>query len=408
MRRTLIIIAGIIVLIGIAVGVYFLVWGGGSPKLTVGVPNPFGGSGEDRANTDTGNKDLVQGAGSLIGPHLIKITDGPVAEGAVALDIAATAAPAVASSTPPVATPADTEVRYIERQSGNIFAFRLHDRILTRIGNKTLPGIQTASWLPDGSRAFVQFLEKGTDANEHIDTYSLPAAGSDGYFLEQDLSQASVIGSSSVVSLLPTSNGSIASVASALGTNVRTLFSSPLAALRLDASGKDFIATTKASATSDGYAFFVGSKDGVFTRLLGPFNGLTTLASPDGTSLIYSYTDHGKVHLNLYDIKTHFITALPLATLSEKCAWAPGNRSIYCGVPTNMSGTLPDDWYQGVKSFTDRIWRIDLDTRTATLIVDPTQVGSVSIDAVALTLDAQSDILVFTNHSDGSLWAYDL
>ena len=104
----------------------------------------------------------VEGAGEVVAPRLLKITDGPVAEGAVALFIPAKAptqaAPvSLGSTSAEVAvatqgTPADTEVRYVDRASGNIYAFRIHDRVLTRIGNKTLPGVQEASWLADGSR----------------------------------------------------------------------------------------------------------------------------------------------------------------------------------------------------------------------------------------------------------------
>ena len=73
-----------------------------------------------------------------------------------------------------------------------------------------------------------------------------------------------------------------------------------------------------------------------------------------------------------------------------------------------MTGNLPDDWYQGATSFTDRIWRIDLTTRLATLVVDPSQAGNVNIDAVNLTIDPNSQVLVFRNKKDSSLWAYSL
>jgi hypothetical protein len=307
-----------------------------------------------------------------------------------------------------VGSRADTEVRFIERQSGNVYAFRVHDRVLTRTSNQTLPGIQDAVWTLDGARAFVRYLTRAVDGIERIDTYALSAGGEGGYFLEQDLEQPAVSGTSTVFSLLPSTSGSIGTLMNPGGTNARTLFTSALSRLTVGFSGSNLIATTKASAGLDGYTFLVSRTDGGFERLLGPYRGLTALANPEGTAILFSYVDRGRTYLQVLDLATRSATALPLSTFTEKCAWAPGGRAVYCGVPTALAGNMPDDWYQGATTFSDRLWRIDLDTRLATLIVDPGQVADVAIDAVALTIDPESDALIFMNKKDGTLWAYDL
>jgi len=402
-RRILIIVASIVVVLGLLVGAYFLFFNG--PTLSVGVPtNPFGSSG-DRPATELLGPDgqPIQGAGTVVAPRLIRISDAPVAKGAVALYIPPV--PAVSSTTPEV--PADVEIRFIERQSGNIYAFRVHDRVLTRISNRTLPGVQEAVWTTDGARAFVRYLTRAIDGTEHVDTYALPADGGEGYFLEQDLEQVAVRATSTVFSLLPSSTGSIGSLSAPDGTNVRTLFTSPLSRLRAGFSGTDIIATTKASSGLDGYAFLVNA-GGSFTRILGPLRGLATLPNAEGTSVLYSYADANRTYLQVLDLASRTAIALPLVTLAEKCVWEPGGRAVYCGVPTALAGNVPDEWYQGARTFSDRIWRIDLDTRLATLVVDPGQVANVAIDAVALTIDSESDTLVFTNKKDGTLWVYDL
>lgn len=403
-RRILVILASIIVLVGLGVGAYFLFFSG--PTLSVGVPgNPFGSSGDrEPSNLLTPDGEPIQGAGTVVAPKLIRITDVPVAKGAVALYIP----PVIAATTTEQSTPEDTEVRFIERQSGNVYAFRVHDRLLTRLSNRTLPGIQDASWTADGSIAFARYLTRVADGTERIDTYALPAAGGEGYFLEQGLGAVAVSGTSTVFALLPSSTGSIGSLTNLDGTNTRTLFSSALSRLSVAFSGSNLVATTKASSGLDGYSFLVSRTDGSFTRLLGPLRALTTLPNPEGTSVLYSYADSTRTYLQVLDTASRTATALPLATLAEKCAWAPGGRVLYCAVPTALSGNLPDDWYQGARTFSDRIWRIDLNTRLATLIVDPGQVADVAIDAVALTIDSQADALVFTNKKDGTLWVYDL
>ncbi|KND46881.1 MAG: hypothetical protein AB199_00415 [Parcubacteria bacterium C7867-004] len=409
-RRVLIIIAGVIVILGLVAALWFFVFAPGA-KLNVDV-TPFTPSG-DRAPDDSTDVGPVQGAGVVVAPRLLRITDGPVAKGVAAIYLPPVIISSSATSTATSSQeskPAEVEVRYIERQSGNVFSFLVHDRLLTRISNRTLPGVQEAAWTSDGKRAFAQFLTRANDGTEHVDTYSLPTDGSenDGYFLEQNLSQIIVRGTSTVFSLLPSSNGSTGTVSAPDGTGTATVFTSALAQLRASFSGGDFVLATKASKELDGYAFLVSRANGSFVRLLGPLRGLTTLADPTGTSVLFSYVDKGTLYTQIMNIATRTVTPLPLATIADKCAWEAGGRGVYCGVPTTLSKASPDDWYQGAYAFTDRLWRVDLDTRLATLIVDPLQVGDVEIDAVALTVDRESDVLIFTNQRDGSLWSYDL
>ncbi len=405
-RRLFVIVASIVVVLGLLGGAYFLIFANGA-TLSVGTPGDFFTPSEDRIVSELLGPDgePIQGAGTVVAPRLIRISDAPVGKGAIALYIPPV--PPLASSTDP-GTPADVEVRFIERQSGNIYTFRVHDRVLSRISNRTLPGIQEAVWSTDGARAFVRYLARSTDGTERVDTYALPADGGEGYFLEANLEQVAVQGTSTVFSLLPNTSGSIASLSNQDGTNVRTLFNSAISRLRAGFSGTDIVATTKASSGLDGYSFLVSRETGSFTRILGPLRGLSALPNTQGTSVLYSYVDQNRTYLQVLDLTSRVATPLPLSTLAEKCAWAPGGRAVFCGVPTAVAGNMPDDWYQGAATFTDRIWRIDLDTRLATLVVDPVQVAEVGIDAVALTVDSETDTLVFTNKKDGTLWVYDL
>lgn len=399
MRRTLIIVAAAIVLIGLLIGAYFLFFSGTRSGVTV-TENPFGDTAGDRPITDNTSSGPINGAGTIVAPRLMHITEGPVARGVVGITIRSTE---VASGTPELG---DTEVRYIERASGNVFSFRVHDRVLTRIGNRTLPGVLEAAWSPDGSRAFARFLTT-QDGVDRAATYALPADGSEGYFLEAGLASVGITGSSSVYTLLPSASGSVASVATLSGSSVRTLFTSTLASITLASAGKDFVATTKPAESIGGYAFLVNGTTGAFSRILGPLGGLTTLADPTGKLVLYSYTNRGKLYTAVFDTVTRTAVALPVATLTEKCAWVPGVRAVYCGVPAGQKGTLPDEWLQGALSFEDRLWRIDMDTRLATLVIDPSQLAETPVDMVALTLDPLADVLFFVNRIDGSLWSYD-
>ncbi len=411
MKRALIIVSILIVVIGVLVGVYFFFF---APSAHLTVSHSTTGFPSASTKSSTSQNDSG-GAGTVVAPNLVKITAGPVAAGEVAFDIApvlqsvatplATTSASTAAPSTPTVTPGDTEVRYVDRESGNIYSYRVSARSLTRISNKTLPGVQEVSWFTDGSLAFMRFLTKAGSA-EHINTYALPSNGLGGYFLEQDISQALVIGPSTLFTLNTGSGSSVGSTAHADGTNAQTLFTSPLTSIIARVAGSGVMAVTKATSELDGYAFAVNGN--AFTPVLGPLRGLTVLPSPSGKQILFSYVDSNIFHMAILDLGTGSVTKLPLATLAEKCIWTPDDSALYCAIPVSITGNQPDDWYQGVSSFSDRIWRIDLNTRLATLVLDPLINGKVTIDAVNLTLDPNSQVLVFRNKIDSSLWAYSL
>lgn len=406
MRRILLILGALLLVVAVLAAVYFLFLRPDA-GITVG-ENPFGGAGDRDPGigpvVDTGVP--TSGAGTLIAPRLLKITEGPVAAGTIALYTPAqTIASSTSTSTPEVTVPEEVEVRYIDRQSGNVYSFKVHDRVETRLSNKTLPGIVDAAWTINGSHAAVRFLETDVSGGERVSTYVLPANGEGGFFLSQDLSQV-LVASSTVVALASNTTGSVAESMSIDGTNVRTVFSSVLSSLRLHLLGSRYLVETKPSAYLDGYAFLADGSS--LTRVLGPLRGLSTLPSPSGDDILYSYVDRGRLYTQVLDLASRTTVPLPLATLPEKCVWTANGDALYCAVPVSLSGVLPDEWYQGARSFSDRIWRIDMDSRAATLVFDPRQLADTAIDAQALTLDRANDVLVFMDRDDGSLWSYDL
>ncbi len=404
MRRTLTITAIAIVLFGGGLFVYFYFF---TSTPSEGVTPPDAGGGLPIAPTAGQQGTPTLGGTSLtpaqidtptsISARLVKISAGPVVKGEVAVDIKA----ANASSSPGVV------VNYIERQSGNIFSYQVGSANLTRISNKTIPGIETASWLPNASLAFVRYLS-GTDFST-INTYGLPSKGSDGFFLPQNLADVAVA-STSVLVLTSGVNGSVASRKHIDGTPLSTVFSSPLSALRVSFAGKNrYLAFTKPSMTLPGSAFLVDST-GHFSRILGPQKGLVALASPSGKWVLASFVADDTMRMELVDTATGEIIPLPVATITDKCVWAADDSVIYCGIPVAppTGRNYPDDWYQGAVPFNDRIWKIQVASRYAQLVLDfPTEANE-SLDAEALAINPKGTVLVFLNKNNGSLWSYQL
>jgi hypothetical protein len=401
MRRNLIIAAvAMLAVIGLAVAAYVYfsrdarvaVAPAGSASLPVAGQTPGAG-----ASGTTGTPQTVPGTPVTVSARLVKISAGPVVPGAAVVNKKA----ANASSSPEVV------VNYIERQSGNVFTYLTRAKTLSRTSNRTVPGIQSAAWLPDGTTAFVRYLSG--DNFETINTYALRAGGSDGFFLPQNLADIAV-SSTSVLALASGVNGSTASLLRTDGTRPTTVFATPLSSLRVSFAGKSqYLAVTKPSAELPGVAFLV-SASGRFSRIAGPLSGLVALSSRSGKWVLVSYTSGSVLRTALVNTTTGEALPLPVATIADKCTWTADDSAVYCGVPVDPPAgyAYPDDWYQGVVHFTDRVWKIQVAGRYAQLVLDFSKETSGRLDVEAPTVDALDTTLVFVNKNDGSLWSYSL
>ena len=110
--------------------------------------------------------------------------------------------------------------------------------------------------------------------------------------------------------------------------------------------------------------------------------------------------------LGVYHTDTKVSESLGIKTLPEKCVWGGTSDVVYCGVPTSIvSAGYPDAWYRGEVSFGDQIWKVDMTSGNATLLVDPmTTEGGEEVDSIKLALDADENYLFFVNKKDSFLW----
>lgn len=401
MQRPLIITVSVLVLLGLGLFVYFYFFTGPSVTIAPGgiADLPIAGQTQPPSGpTDSDEIPTIYSPGTpvTVTSRLVQISKGPVVPGAAVMT-----SKALSASSSPITT-----VNYIERQSGNVFSYRTDARTLTRTNNKTLLGIQSAAWLPNGSMAYVRYLS-GTDFST-INTYALAASSSQGFFLPQNLSDISV-SSTNILTLTSGVNGSIVSRTNTDGTRSSTVFTTPLTSLRVSFAGSNqYLVFTKPSSTLPGTAFLVNSS-GSFSRIAGPLDGLAALVSPSGKWVLVSYTESGSLRMQLVNVATGTALQLPVTTIVDKCVWAADESSLYCGIPVRPpTASYPDDWYQGAVHFEDRIWKIYVDEHYAQMVLDFTEATEDTLDAEALAIDAEESTLVFTNRNDGSLWSFSL
>ena len=260
MRRTLIIAAAVILLVGIGVAVYFFFFAKPAVTTTPGTGLPVAGQGTPQTDTSKGGIITSPNTPVAVSPRLIQISVGPVALGEMVINKAGNAS-----------TSAETTVNYIDRQSGNIFSYNSSLKTTTRTSNKTIPGIQSASWLPNASLAFVRYLS-GTDSST-INTYGLPINGIGGFFLSQNLADVAV-SSTNILTLASGVNGSVVSLANIDGTHSSQIFTTPLSSIRVSFAGKNqYLVYTKPSSVLQGDAFLVDTA-GTFSRVFYHGQGL--------------------------------------------------------------------------------------------------------------------------------------
>lgn len=400
MNRKLLIAVGIILFIGIIALVLFFSRDtqpteptGGSSFPVVGEPTTPSGTGISPGFFD----DPIDASSRPIeaAPRLVKITDGPVAEGVIAQAVQAAASTTGAS------------VRYAERATGNLYEYQTQNKSIVRLTNQTIPGVMKAHWLSDGSRAYLQYFSTSPSGESGLETYTLPVDGA-GQALARNVSAVVPEGSTSVLTMTSNANGSLITRAGVGGVGGNTLFTTDLGRLFLFSTAGGIFIHTPASTHAESYAFSV-SKEGLLERIAVPTQGMTFLPSPDGSKALVSSVANGSVGLSFIDLQTGTETQLPLATLTEKCVWATNSLAAYCGVPTaSPKGNLPDDWYQGVIGFVDQLWKIDFQDRVVTFAADLPALVEAPIDATSLAVDAGQNTLFFMNRNDGSLWAYEL
>ncbi len=371
-----------------------------SPKQSIVVQNNLSSfpvnktqQGTQNTNSNTASPTTSISSVANTAPKFIKISNGPVTPGIVIID--------------GTSTPLTANIRYVESKSGNMYDYKVKSQSTIRLSNKTIPGVKNVSWLSDGSLAYLQYFSQ----NKTLETYAIKANDSSGFSLPQNIFNIDTYQNNTILMLSSGTNGSIVTRSRIDGTRPFTAFQTPLSKVFVTFAGtRNYFMYTRAAASINGYAFLVNRRSGAITRIAGPLKGLVAKISPNGKLAIISFVDeYGAMQTNIINITTHTTTSLPVATIADKCTWAPSSTSVYCGIPENpQKSTYPDYWYQGVVSFSDNIWQIDITNHYTKLLLSPSQEGKDSIDVTSLTIDKSGDILSFINKSDGSLWKFQL
>jgi len=321
----------------------------------------------------------------------------------------------------------DVIARYMERGVGHIFETDMSTAQEERISNTTRLKIYEAIWGSSGKSVIVRYLDD--EDGETIRSFLIKLGEfkdkkgfleqevleqevsneTEGVFLPENIQEIAVSkdNDKKIFYLINRSGESIGTIYNIDTDKTMQIFRSVLTEWLTEWPNKNTITlTTKPSGDVAGVLYFLDTDTEKMTKVLGGINGLTALVSPDGKKVAYSESNSGTFTLNIYDVENKSSQQLPLTTLPEKCVWGRENTHVlYCAVPPKIpSGAYPDEWYQGLISFSDEIWMIDTETFTTNLLIKPPKAAGEEMDAIKLLLDPNEDFLLFTNKKDLSLW----
>ncbi|MEK7662303.1 MAG: hypothetical protein AAB355_02290 [Patescibacteria group bacterium] len=310
-----------------------------------------------------------------------------------------------------------TLVRYVERATGHIYEIAANESAGKRITNTTIPRVGEAIFASGGDTVLLRYLN---DNGTTIETYSakIPQGGIEGseggelkgVFLPRGIGTISVSPDGKKIFYIEKfSNGSVGFVSGTQNENKTQIFNSYMTEwLPSWPEEKTIVLTTKPSRGIMGWSYGLT----VATKKLGDLMaspGLASFMSPDGKFILFGSSADNALSLGIYNIKEKTTLFFDNRTLPEKCVWANGSAKIYCAVPRSLPDEpLPDSWYQGAISFSDRIWLIDPERGLGTIITDLERDTLGMVDAVRLSVSKNSEYLIFINKSDGSLWSIEL
>lgn len=319
--------------------------------------------------------------------------------------------------------------RYIERGLGHIYETQIATLVESRIVNETRPRIMEALWGNGGKSVVIRFIDD-QDGSSVVKTNIINIGGITTSFARSTSTEivsdfistketslpdhipfmaTAEDGGNKIFYLENGVNASLGALATFNDFTVSTIFNSAFKEWLPQFPNQNLVTlNTRPSAGVAGHLFFVNPNTKSVTKILGGINGLTTLTSRDGKHVLFSETIGDAPELSVYDVAGKTINHLLLQTLPEKCVWSSKNLTmVYCAVPQSLPrATYPDQWYQGLVTFSDALWEIDVVAGRVEEIMTPSNFGAPTLDMVNLALSSDDSHLVFMNKVSGTPWVY--
>lgn len=314
-------------------------------------------------------------------------------------------------------------IRYMGTEKGNIYDIDLRTGKEVRITNETLPRVHDAHFGTNAKTVVFRYVDSlGAVKTQLREVYIDPAKSteisgslSEGESLPDNVTALSISPDGNTLFYLTTdeSGNALGRVIDLPTRTTRTVFFFPFSEWIPEVLRGGLIRlTTKASALYGGYSYAYDPSTKTLKKMIDENFGLTTNYSPSGKRVIYSAIVSKNLVLgnaSFPDDEEDHAPVFGFTTLPEKCAWAPDETRVYCGVTEFLGNKmLPDDWYKGTFTFDDTIWSFDFRMNSSDEIARPGELAGVSVDVTDPFVTKDGSTLIFTDKKEGYLWALTL
>jgi dipeptidyl aminopeptidase/acylaminoacyl peptidase len=293
-------------------------------------------------------------------------------------------------------------LRYMEKGTGHIYELDVDTGVSTRISNTTIPGAARAIWSPQGDRLIILTDTQGGPGTISLGTL---ATTTDGVLLslspltDDTENIAFSQDGTTLFYTRPASDGKTELSALALKTNTVKRagvvpFSESTMLWDLWGSDEHYV-YTRPAAGYRGYLYRIGDRS---LEKIDEGETLVAVRADRATMLINKSGQSGETSTRI-DLGTNAGDFLSIPVVREKCA---SGSSVWCAASEEAGGSFPVPWYQGLVSYSDRIYRVDPETGAQASLELETY-ARMPIDVTDLSAGMEGR-LIFINKRDDTLW----
>lgn len=302
-----------------------------------------------------------------------------------------------------IANASSTRVRYAERGIGHIYEIDLVTGLEERISGKTFTAINEAVFSPSGEVVALISMS-GSERTAYLEVLGDEASTHE---LPVDAENIGLLSDSEVRYTRAGADG-MSGYAYDLATGeTNVLFTVPFSDAKVMWTDMETLVYNRHAPFHKGGLYAVEGK--TLRRIGSTEYGLSALAHPSREGYVHTYANTGSGILVSAFTEGSVTYPLPFAAIPEKCAFDPVlAHIIWCGAPlADPPRTYQADWYKGLFTSDDILWRIDTRAQTATVEADFTHTAGRMVDVIDLSVDMDGRYVLFTNKIDGTLWLYD-